>query len=538
MVVSLLGILCAGGLAAEQSRESSRERPTQPSMGPSQRQTDTQQMRGMSQQADMLQRAGKLIGKQVKNTSGEDMGNIHDLVLTSDYQQVSYLALSRGGTWGIGDKLFAIPWTAIQVGPQGDIILPISKDQLQDAAGFNQDNWPAQPGARWMSTGMTRGASEQQMPTTGQRGTTPQGSTRDTTPGMTGTSRGGTADASRSRDQEGTTGQMWSGERGMAGQSATRSQDVRYRRVSHLTGMSVKNTQGEDIGNLEDFVIDTREGRLAYTIVSFGGFWGIGESFAAVPFSAVQLQPRRNLARLDASRETLEAIAFKPSEFPDLANREYAQRIHETFNAEPYWIIYGYVPGEGQQATSEKVWGPESTYLKSFDASKIKTIKGTVQNVGTFQPDEAVSGAPDGLRLRVLTDEGNLVTVYAGPRWFAEQQNFMFKPGDKITITGSDTKIGWRPVLMATEIDKDGQVLHLGDKGDTPNWRWLQPGQQRPRPGAGQQPGATQPGGMQPGGTRPGGTQPGTTQPGGTQSGTTQPGGTQSGGATQPQPGQ
>jgi hypothetical protein len=62
------------------------------------------------------------------------------------------------------------------------------------------------------------------------------------------------------------------------------------------------------------------------------------------------------------------------------------------------------------------------------------------------------------------------VTVYAGPISFAEQKDFYVMPGDKITITGSETKIRGRMVVLASELKTDGKTLELRDKSGKPLW--------------------------------------------------------------------
>ena len=246
------------------------------------------------------------------------------------------------------------------------------------------------------------------------------------------------------------------------------SADVKYRRVSHLTGISVTNPQNEDIGDIEDFIIDNKDGQVAYTIVSFGGFWGIGEKYAAVPTTAIDLQPRRGVARLDADRQTLESVAFESNNFPDLSSPEYAQRLRSQFKTAPYGTAYGYVAPQEQEAAAQRAWGAESEYNKHFNPEKITTIRGTVQSVGTFAPARGVS---EGLRLRVRTDEGKHITVQAGPASYAEQQNVSLYPGDQVTITGSEAKIGWRSVFMASEIQKGNQTLRLRSRTGEPQWQ-------------------------------------------------------------------
>src|SRR5690606_1504169 len=54
-------------------------------------------------------------------------------------------------------------------------------------------------------------------------------------------------------------------------------------RISELMGLQVRNHQAEDLGNIEDVVIDSKTGQVRYVAVSMGGFLGIGDSLFAVP---------------------------------------------------------------------------------------------------------------------------------------------------------------------------------------------------------------------------------------------------------------
>jgi len=79
----------------------------------------------------------------------------------------------------------------------------------------------------------------------------------------------------------------------------------------------------------------------------------------------------------------------------------------------------------------------------------VKTITGTAESVGRFKREGAPAGATAGLRLRMKTTDGQTVTVYAGPVSFAEQKDFFAMSRDQITITGSETKIRSRSVILA-----------------------------------------------------------------------------------------
>ena len=51
-----------------------------------------------------------------------------------------------------------------------------------------------------------------------------------------------------------------------------------------IIGSNVVNQQNEDLGKIEDLVIDTSAGRIAYAVLSFGGFLGLGDKYFAIPW--------------------------------------------------------------------------------------------------------------------------------------------------------------------------------------------------------------------------------------------------------------
>ncbi len=68
------------------------------------------------------------------------------------------------------------------------------------------------------------------------------------------------------------------------------------------------------------------------------------------------------------------------------------------------------------------------------------------------------------------TSAGQTVIVHAGPIAYAGQKEFFVMPGDQITITGSETKIRGRSVILASELKKDDKTLALRDKSGKPLW--------------------------------------------------------------------
>lgn len=101
-----------------------------------------------------VHRTGVLIGTPVRNREGEDLGTIEEVMIDVENGHVAYLVLSFGGFLGMGDKLFAIPWdrVALKFGERGKFFLiPIERDRLRTAPGFDKDNWPDMSDPQWIA---------------------------------------------------------------------------------------------------------------------------------------------------------------------------------------------------------------------------------------------------------------------------------------------------------------------------------------------------------------------------------------------------
>jgi len=94
--------------------------------------------------------ASTIMKDNVKNGSGDDLGKIEDLMLDLATGKVSYAVVSFGGFLGMGDKLFAVPLQAMQVDTENKcLVLNESKERLENAPGFDKDNWPDHSDSAW-----------------------------------------------------------------------------------------------------------------------------------------------------------------------------------------------------------------------------------------------------------------------------------------------------------------------------------------------------------------------------------------------------
>ncbi len=90
--------------------------------------------------------ASTLSGDRVVNPQNESLGKIEDIMIDLETGRIAYCVLSFGGILGMGDKLFAIPWQALQLKPEEHaFVLDIRKEKLENAPGFDKDNPPRSP---------------------------------------------------------------------------------------------------------------------------------------------------------------------------------------------------------------------------------------------------------------------------------------------------------------------------------------------------------------------------------------------------------
>jgi sporulation protein YlmC with PRC-barrel domain len=98
----------------------------------------------------LLLSATTLTGNEICNRYGEKLGHIRDFVLDMDNGRIRYAVMSCGGFLGMGDRLFAIPWSALDLDTEHKrFLLDVGIDRLKAAPGFDKDNWPNMADEQW-----------------------------------------------------------------------------------------------------------------------------------------------------------------------------------------------------------------------------------------------------------------------------------------------------------------------------------------------------------------------------------------------------
>ena len=108
--------------------------------------------------------------------------------------------------------------------------------------------------------------------------------------------------------------------------------------ASNMIGNKIYNLEGEKLGDIKDVMLDVDLGRVAYAVLSFGGFLGMGDKLFAIPFEAFRVDPANDRIILNVPKEKLEnAPGFARDKWPSTADRRWATQIHEHYGYRPYW---------------------------------------------------------------------------------------------------------------------------------------------------------------------------------------------------------
>ncbi|MCY1419376.1 PRC-barrel domain protein [compost metagenome] len=97
-----------------------------------------------------LMGADTLIGKDVYNHVGDDLGVIKEIMLDMRSGRAIYAVLSFKSFLGLGEKLFAVPWRALTLDTeQKRFTLDVDRNRLKDAPGFDKGHWPDMADQHW-----------------------------------------------------------------------------------------------------------------------------------------------------------------------------------------------------------------------------------------------------------------------------------------------------------------------------------------------------------------------------------------------------
>jgi sporulation protein YlmC with PRC-barrel domain len=248
-------------------------------------------------------RASELVGARVRNSAGDGLGEIEEIVIPSGDQDDMLVILSVGGVLDVGDKLVALPYDDLRVSPDGaTFYFDRTEAQLKAAPAFTYD---AQAEAQ--------AQSQRQVERDTQR------VERDTQRAPAATVR---ADTERPVVRADTDRPVTDRTRATAPSTATAAKsanvvlDVFDYRASDLIGATVLDDRGESVGKVDDIVVSTEDDKL-HVVIAIGGFAGFGAKLISMPFDDLQITATDDdpQVRIAMTGEQLEQLVAARPEF-------------------------------------------------------------------------------------------------------------------------------------------------------------------------------------------------------------------------------
>jgi hypothetical protein len=176
------------------------------------------------------------------------------------------------------------------------------------------------------------------------------------------------------------------------GEGVAAVQDVLVN-ASVLLGMGIDNVQDEDLGSLEDILIETSTGSIPYAIIGTGGFFGLGDEDVAVPFSAIELGETGNELIMPFTQES------------DLEGMPLIQDDAWPASGDAAWDdeLFGY--------WSATEWG---TNLGDFDETMPVVRASSLVGYGVGAYGDLGAGAVDSILVDMGTDQAKWIVLDYG----------------------------------------------------------------------------------------------------------------------------
>jgi sporulation protein YlmC with PRC-barrel domain len=245
----------------------------------------TQRAQGAQQELQIVQ-AMTLRDMQVRDQQGNTLGEVERVMFDTEDGRVAYVVLDFDGWFDIGGRHIAAPWEALKLTPGArEVTLAVDKEKLRQAPGFAPAAWPTVVERPWLYDVYN------------YYGYPPYPALR-----------------ARTVDR------------------------VEVMSADTLVGRDVENRQGEDFGEVADLAIDLSSGRIAYVILEYGGWLGLGEKLAVVPWKALKANVNNPLVTMDIDKDKLKTLpSFARGEWPQTLDRQWLANLYDRYGEKPYW---------------------------------------------------------------------------------------------------------------------------------------------------------------------------------------------------------
>jgi len=141
-----------------------------------------------------------------------------------------------------------------------------------------------------------------------------------------------------------------------------------------LIGDSVVNATNDNLGDIKEIMLDMQTGQVAYAVLAFGGFLGMGEKLFAVPWQALHLDTANHRFVLNVDKDRLKsAPGFDKDAWPDMSDVQWASQIHTFYGTDPKRAgAPGRWPGAGDPSAGSSLDPRAGTAGGDTDISHIR----------------------------------------------------------------------------------------------------------------------------------------------------------------------
>jgi sporulation protein YlmC with PRC-barrel domain len=265
---SYLAIVPALGLAFALSAQAAGDTADRSSATQAQTSSPQQRSAAVNPQsaAESSMAASRLIGMQLTDRNGDDVGEIKDLVVDTTSGEARYAVVAFGGFLGMGEKLFAYPLQRFEPPSANDpdkLVLNVDKERMESAPGFDRSDWPSfnDPAYR--------------------------------------------AKIDKYYDMK-----------------ASSADQPRFVRMSEMLDGDVNDRAGDDIGDIHDAAIDLKSGKVHYVVLDFEDDWGKPDHYVAMPMQALRSEDEDGTDLVyQADRDRLaNAPSFEKDRWPEIVS--------------------------------------------------------------------------------------------------------------------------------------------------------------------------------------------------------------------------
>jgi sporulation protein YlmC with PRC-barrel domain len=339
-VLALLGMIPLTGAMAQQAQNQGQ-------------QTQQNQSQGQNQTIAILP-ASDLTGRSVVDPQDRNAGRIDSMIIDSQNGAVEYVLIGGRGNFDLGGHLAAVPWSVLQQpGPQGPVALKIGANQLAQAPLINRNLLYELNSPGWRSRiygyfgpyaygpyapyygywyGAYRAPVYPPYAVAGQ----PQGA------------QTGQQSARQEQGQQQAQSQQNPQNQGSAGLSVSQNGVVSVLASpssvspTGLRSALVFARNGDQIGQIDQVLIDTERGKVAYILLKRGGFLGLNPTWFALPIQTIVWSPFNPGYgyRLTVNEQLLDGVPPVPVNQQHLTTkvpRQELAQLYQHFGIEPYW---------------------------------------------------------------------------------------------------------------------------------------------------------------------------------------------------------